>query len=212
MSINNSSRLLLVEGVAGIGKSTLISSLIRKYSEDNPRIRSLLHLTQAHTYHPLSPDEPDAGPTTEQNLAHLEKILDLIGWMVSTVSEERRKIFFGVIDTLHLTHCFRPGVLCWADVSEFDERLARLGCKIVFLRAASKTIWERTIWSRKDTEFITYYGRKYGDSLESIHQYFVREQERMLALLAQSAMEKLLVDCDESVFDKSEEVFDYWVK
>jgi hypothetical protein len=212
MSINNSSRLLLVEGVAGIGKSTLISSLIRKYVKDNRRIRSLLHLTQAQTYHPLLPDEPDASPTPEQNLAHLEKILDLINWMASTVSDEQRKMFFCAIDTLHLTHCFRPGVLSWADVSEFDRRLARMGCRIVFLRASSQTILERTIWSRKDNEFITYYGRKYGDSLESIHQYFVREQERMLALLEQSAMEQLLIDCDEFVPDKSEEVFDFWVK
>jgi hypothetical protein len=186
--------------------------LIRKYVEDNRRLRSLLHLTQAHTYHPLSPDEPDSNPTPEQNLAHLEKILDLLNWMAATVSDEQRKIFFCAIDTLHLTHCLRPGVLGWADVSEFDRRLARLGCKLVFLRASGQTIRERTIWSRKDNEFITYYGRKYGDSLDRIHQYFVREQEQMLALVEQSAMEKLLLDCDESVFDKSEEVFNYWVK
>jgi GTPase SAR1 family protein len=212
MGINDSSRLLLVEGVPGIGKSTLINSLIRKYVDDSRRIRSLLHLTQAHTYFPLSPDEFDSDLMPEQNLAHLDQILNLLRWMVTSVSYERRKIFFCAIDTLHLTHCCRPGILCWDDVSEFDRRMAQLGCKIVFLRAAKKTIWERTIWSRKDNEFITYYGRKYGDSLESIHHYYVQEQERMLANLEQSTMEKLILDCDGAIWDASPKAFDFWMK
>lgn len=212
MSLNDSTKILLVEGVPGTGKSTLIGSMIRRYVGGNKRIRSLLHLTQAHTYHPLSPDESERSPTPAQNIAHLERILDLLHWMAAVVSDEQRKIFLCAIDTLHITHCFRPGVLSWADVEDFDRRIAALGCRLLFLRATEKTIWERTIRDRRDNEFITYYGKRYGDSLESIHQYYVQEQEKMLATLERSSLEKLILDAEDSISDISREAFDYWMK
>lgn len=204
--------MLLVEGVAGIGKTTLINSLIRQFVDSNKRIRSSLHLTQAHTYHPLAPDEIDSKLSPEQNIAHLEQILSLLSWLVSSVSDEQRKIFFCTMDTFHITHCVRPGILSWNDVAKFDRRLHQLGCKLLFLRATEETIWERTVWGRRDNEFITYYGRKYGDCLESIHNYYVQEQEKMLAIAELSAMERLMIDCGRTIPDISQEAFDYWMK
>jgi len=203
--------MLLVEGVAGIGKTTLINSLIRQYVKSNKRIRSLLHLTQAHTYHPLAPEGIDRELLPEQNIAHLEQILDLLNWMVSSVSDEQRKMFFCTMDTLHITHCFRPGILNWSEVTTFDRRLHELGCKLIFLRATEETIWERTVWGRRDNEFITYYGRKYGDSLDSIHRYHVQEQEKMMAIAEMSAMEKLVIDCEGDISDTSQEALDFWM-
>ena len=48
------SRLLLVEGVPGVGKSTLLDALLRAYVQQHPtgRLRALLHLTQAYTLGP----------------------------------------------------------------------------------------------------------------------------------------------------------------
>jgi putative protein kinase ArgK-like GTPase of G3E family len=48
---------LLVEGVPGIGESTVIDALIRRHvaSADKTRIRTLLHLSQTWTYGPLAP-------------------------------------------------------------------------------------------------------------------------------------------------------------
>ncbi len=203
--------MLLVEGVAGVGKTTLINLLIRKYIEGSNRIRSLLNLTQAHTYFPLSPDATDRKSTVKQNLAHLEQILSLLTWLTSSVSYETRKIFISTIDTLHITHCFRPGVVTWNDVTNFDRQASSLGCKLIFLKASKEVIWERTVWSRRDNEFITHYGKKYGSSLEGIHDYFVQEQEGMLSVVKQSNMEKLILDCDRPATDIAQDVFDYWI-
>ncbi len=217
MSSSRPTRILLVEGVPGTGKTSVINSLVRRYVESATLIRSLLHLTQAHTYFPLSPDDParpdDAAraPLLAQNIAHLERIFDLISWLASTVSYEQRKIFFCTIDTLHITHCFRPGLLSWEQVASFDRRLAELGCKLLVLRATRETIWERAILGRKDNRFITYYGKKYGESLEEIHSYYGQEQEGMLGLVGRTGMETKILDCERAVSDLSEEAFDYWM-
>ena len=208
-----SAKILLVEGVPGAGKSTLVGSLLRRYVAEAGRVRGLLHLTQAHTYFPLSPDEPDgARATREQNAAHLERILGVLTWLASSVADERARMFLCAIDTLHLTHCFRPGVLGWDDVREFDRRLSLLGCRLLFLRATKETVWERAILERKDNEFITRYGRQYGDGLEAIHQYFVDEQEKMLALAGRSEMETLILDCESPADELSKRAFDFWMR
>jgi hypothetical protein len=213
MGPTESTKILLVEGVPGAGKSTLIGSLLRRYVAETVRVRGLLHLTQAHTYFPLSPDEPEGVcATREQNAAHLGRVLEVLTWLASSNADGRARMFLCAIDTLHLTHCFRPGVLGWDDVRDFDRRLSRLGCGLLFLRATKETIWERAILGRKDNEFITRYGRKYGDGLEAIHRHFVDEQEKMLDLAGRSEMETLILDCEDPAEDLPQRAFDLWMR
>ena len=213
MDSAESVKILLVEGVPGAGKSTLIGAMLRRYVADAVRVRGLLHLAQAHTYFPLSPDDPERERATrERNVAHLERILGVLTWLASSIADERARMFLCAIDTLHLTHCFRPGVLGWDDVRDFDRRLSMLGCRLLFLRATKETIRERAILERKDNEFITRYGRKYGDGLEAIHRYFVGEQEKMLALVGQSQMETLILEADDPASELSQRAFDFWMR
>jgi hypothetical protein len=190
-------KALLVEGTSGVGKSTLIDALIRRHvTSSKPRkIRTLVHLAQSHTYGPLAVSE-DKGLTVEENLRHLKRIVGMMEWLHASVQEHARPWCFVVIDTLHLTHCVRPGVTTWSDVEPFDRRLAALGCKLLFLRVAPATIWERGIVPRLQEQFIREYARKFGRTHEEIHQHFIREQETQSALFARSAMPKLSLQND----------------
>jgi len=105
------SKILIIGGTSGIGKSHFADALIRKYVNENNKLRSLLHLTQAHTYGPLAMDEDQQTLTKAMNEAHLRRVHDTLQWFVSAVANERKVKFFCLIDTLHLTHCFRPGTL-----------------------------------------------------------------------------------------------------
>lgn len=96
-----------------------------------------------------------------------------------------------LIDTLHFTHCVRPGVVRWSDVESFDRQLAALGCKLLFLLATPATLWERGIVPRVGAQFIEEYARKFGRTHEEIHQHFVREQEILGELFSHSVMPKL---------------------
>jgi len=210
--MTTSFKALLVEGTSGVGKSTLIDALIRGHvnSAQPRKIRSLVHLAQSHTYGPLAAPEDRGTLTTEANMQHLHTILQSLQWLHAAVQEHAKPWCFVILDTLHLTHCVRPGVVRWSDVEAFDRALAGLGCKLCFLHAQPHTIWERGIVPRANEQFLQQYARKFGHTPERIHRYFVREQERMLELFARSAMAKLRIEeihVDDSVLS---DVFRFW--
>jgi hypothetical protein len=207
-------KALLVEGTSGVGKSTLIDALIRRHvSSCRPRkVRTLFHLAQSHTYGPLAVPENNRTLTVDANLRHLERIVGTLEWLHASVQEHTRPGCFVLIDTLHLTHCVRPGVVQWKDVELFDQRLSAIGCRQLFLQAAPRTIWERGIVPRKNEQFMQVYARKFGRTEEEIHQYFVREQERPAGLFSDSAMPKLLTQNDGAIDRIADEAYRFWVE
>jgi hypothetical protein len=206
--------VLLVEGVPGTGKSTLIDALVRRYVNEQParKLRSLLHLTQAHTYGPLAADEDRGTLSVEANLAHLDRVVSMLEWQVQALVGESKPKLFAIVDTLHITHCHRPGVVAWRDVAACDQRLAALGVKLISLHAAPQTIWERGVWPRREEQFVTGYAmRKWGPSLESIHAYFVDEQAKMQASIAESRLSHLRITVDGALADYLDAAYRYWL-
>jgi hypothetical protein len=203
---------IIVEGTSGVGKSTLIDALLRRHAATSEprRIRSVMHLAQSHTYGPLAWGEDDGTLTVEENQRHLERIVSTIEWLHQSVREQRKPWCFVILDTLHLTHCMRPGVVKWSDVAPYDSRLAGLGCKLVFLHANGETIEERGLTPRVNEQFLQVYAKKFGGNLQEIHRYFVREQERLEELVARSALQKLLVQNNPGEADVIERVYRFW--
>jgi len=207
-------KALLVEGTSGVGKSTLIDALIRRHvNSSKPRkIRTLVHLAQSHTYGPLAQLEDHGSLTAATNLLHLERIVSHLEWLHASVQEHDRPWCFVLIDTLHLTHCVRPGVVTWSDVEIFDNRLAELGCKLCFLGVSPSAIWERGITPRQNEQFIQEYAQKFGHTLQEIHQYFVREQEVLAELYSRSCTPKLLLQNDGLPDNAADEAWSFWTE
>jgi len=176
-------------------------------AQENP---DAVHLAQSNTYGPLAQAEDHGTLTVDANRCHLERIVGTIEWLHASVQEHTRPWCFVIVDTLHLTHCFRPGVVQWSDVEPYDERLAALGCKMLFLRGSEDTIWERGIKPRLDQQFIQEYARKFGRTHEEIHSYFVREQEKLVKLFSFSAMTKRLLQNDGGIDSVLEEAVRFW--
>src|SRR5579883_3405159 len=189
---------LIVEGTHGVGKSTLIDALIRKHVGESPerKIRTFLHLAQSHTYGPLAHGEDAGTLTVAQNLAHLEHIVEILEWLERSVRDHQRAACFAIVDTLHLTHCVWPGRVQWRDVAPIDERLGRIGCKLLFLEGSPQTIRARGIEAAAGTQFLTEYAQKFGSTSNELCAYFVREQASIEELAARSSMQRRTLSAD----------------
>jgi hypothetical protein len=208
------SRVLLVEGTSGVGKSTLIDRLLRRYVAERParKLRTLLHLTQAHTYGPLAPGEDSGTLTVEQNLRHLDGVVSLLEWHVGALAAETKVKFLAIVDTLHLTQCHRPGVLTWDQVRTFDERLLRLGARLLFLHGTPATLWNRGMEPRAHEEFILGYARpRFGANLSEIHRYFVAEQAAMRGHLSRTRLPSLLLDAEGEDHSNLDRAYAFWL-
>ena len=203
---------LLVEGIPGIGKSTLIDAMIRRHVTlaEARQVRTLVHLCQAHTLGPLASAEDAGTLTTNDNLSHLERIVSIIEWLQRSVQDHKRQSCFVLIDTLHLTHCLRPGVMTWEDASAFDLRLASLGCRLLVLRAGAEVVWERSIKARTTWSFLRNYMSKFGRTDEELHKYFMYEQEQFAGMFEKSAMPKMLMPNDGIVESVADKAYRFW--
>lgn len=209
---NTSFKALIVEGTHGVGKSTLVDGLIRTYvnGRGERKIRSFVHLAQSHTYGPLARAEDDGTLTVRQNVRHLERIADGLEWLQIGVAQHTSPHCVVIIDTLHLTHCFRPGVVQWPEVRAIDERLAAIGCKLLFLHASRETLWTRAIEASADSQFLREYARKFGQTNEELHEYFLREQSGLHELFERSNLEKLQIENDAAAVAAADRAFEFW--
>lgn len=187
--------ILLVEGTCGMGKSTLLRGLLTKYVLGAEKPRTLLHLTQAHTYFPLVSGDP---VSKRQHREHLRRILRMLDW-------DAQGLLYGLLDTLHLTHSFRPGTLSWSEMGYVDQNLARLGGQMVFIRARPETLWERII-------ILGHYPQKSGRSAEEVHEYYVREQAEMEKLARRSSLPTLFLEAEDSREDLLSKAYVFWMK
>jgi hypothetical protein len=212
--VESRARLLLIEGVPGLGKSTVLDRLVRRHvaAAEERRVRTLLHLTQAHTYGPLAPGE-DAGTLTRgQSLEHLDRLVRLLEWLAAAVAAEMQTKCFALVDTLHLTHCLRPGVLAWDDAAPFDRRLAAAGCRLLLLDGSDATVRERAVAARTETSFIRDYAlRKLAPDHAALARYFAGERDAFRRMFAASAMPKLALAAETPLEDLTASAYAFWM-
>ena len=205
--------IILLEGTCGTGKSTLIKGLLTRHVAEEDRPRTLVHLSQGHTYFPLASSDLPATPGKRLCREHLRRLLRMIDLPdVPELRPARWFTLFGLIDTLHLTQAFRPGVLNWAELAYVDRFLFDRGARMIFLRASPETLWRRLILERgaSSVEYLSLYQRKYGATPEGVHAYYVREQAEMEAFARRSRMEVKFLDAEREAGSLLEEGYGFW--
>jgi hypothetical protein len=196
-----------------MGKSTLLDALARRHvAESEPgRLRTVVHLTQAHTYGPLAPAE-DAGTLSRAEcVRHLDGIVGCLEWLAASVAGEATVKCFVLVDCLHLTACLRPGVVRWSDVAAVDERLAALGCRLLLLDGEDATVRERAVRARWTSSFIQDYALgRFGRGGEELEAHFQRERDVFRDLFAKSAMAKLQLSAESAEAATADTAFRFW--
>jgi hypothetical protein len=214
MDKESRSRLLLIEGVPGIGKSTTLDQLLRRYvaGEEEGKLRTVMNLAQTHTYGPLAAGEDSGELTGRECLDHIAGIVRWLEWLARGTRRESRTKTFILVDTLHLTHCLRPGVVEWEEVATFDQRLAGIGCKLLLLDAEDETVRTRTVGWRAGTEFIRGYALgRFGRDEAELVRHFQRERDRFRQMFAESAMRKMLLRAEASIEEVASEAGRFWL-
>lgn len=203
--------MALVEGTTGVGKTTLIDALVHHHLQQNPHMDTLLRLGQGHTYAPIEPDRTVPKVSLTEQVEYMDRIFDMLSFLVHPYGYGSRPRHSCIIETLHLTLSTKPHQLSNQKIANYDGGLAGIGCKLLFIQVTPETHWERCIWERRHNGFITIYAQKYGHTLEEIHAHYMASQTQMLRLFEQSSMPKLLLDGEQPVETLVEIAYDFWV-
>jgi hypothetical protein len=203
----SASRILLIEGIPGIGKSTLANALEARYAaEARGRSRSFLRLGQAHTHWPAARED---GGGAEAARACIAGALRTLEWMAGAVQGEREPYFWCLVDTLHLTLAERPGGLAAGEVHLCDARLARLGGRMVLLTAREATVRERCIEGRAGNPWLEAALVAHGGPDGAVAG-FLAEQRRMLEAARRLRTPTLVLAAEESREALAGAAWRYW--
>jgi thymidylate kinase len=167
-------KILILEGIATSGKSTIISLLSKRFNEKDIKIAG-----EQQTHEPIMKQTKDL---------HTQFYADLIDKMVATTSK------LVVFDRLYLTQAFRAGVSL-AEYRSIEAKLAKQSALTVFLRVDEGMIANRVAKAaeHREADWGDYIKTK-GKDINEIANYYIQQQQSLIELLKTSSLPYLICD------------------
>lgn len=167
-------KILILEGIATSGKSTLTASLKEQLPGLNVRVAS-----EAETHVPIM---------EQTNELHVPFFEDLIKKLVI---EKPELIIF---DRLYLTQAFRAGASL-TKYAAIEDLLAQYGALTVFLKVDEQAIAKRVAKAaeHRDPSWGEYTKTK-GATESEIAQYYIAQQQNQIELLGTSRLPHMVCD------------------
>ena len=209
---------LILEGVSGSGKTTVLHALLRGERYLERGYLSSLVLTEHHTQRVLEPKQRREGLGVEDNVGllrrHVETIRALEARLHQTDWAARGRTlhrFCYVLERFNLTHvCHYPHV-AWGDVEDVDGALAGLGCKLCLLTADGSVLEERVTDARKNPEWRRQLA-SLGADRRQVVDHLVAQQEGFLEVCRASSMPFIVVDTSRTrAAEAAEEISAFWL-
>lgn len=146
---------LILEGICGTGKTTMLQALLRSERFVQRSFHSSIVLSEHQTQRVLERKEMETGLAPEDNIGlldehvtYLESVrnrLDHMEWHQNNRTNMRVPY---VLERFHFTHVCHYPPMTWEHVQPIDRRLSELNCKLCLLTIPDGLFRERIISSR----------------------------------------------------------------
>ena len=164
-------KILIFEGIATSGKSTVISGLQRAL----PQLKFVV-AGESETHIPIMKE------TTDKHIDFFKRLINQL------VSKEPDVLIF---DRLYLTQAFRAKCNI-SDYAEIENLLSTYSALTIFLKVDEATIKTR-ISKAAEHRGLDYFASR-GESPNEIAQYYIDQQQNQLELLKQSGLPYKIID------------------
>ena len=207
---------LIIDGVSGTGKTTLLKSILRSKRYVNRSFLSTIILSEHQTQRVLEAKEQKEGLSQQDNLALLESHVGYLSGILGSLKQmpwssngrTNMRVTY-LIERFHFTHVYHYAHMGWKDVTHIDSQLAALKCKLCLITAEPQIIVDRIMGGRNPAwrEYI----RRFGEKPTNVADHFRAQQDSLLDLCKISTLESNIIDTSSAGVEESvEQVLDFW--
>lgn len=185
---------IILEGIAGTGKTTLLRALLGNNAWSTKPHMSSLVLTEHQTLRVLesrrddnSYDKSDSIDLLSNHVSYIQYLktnLDNTDWLQRDRNNQRVSF---ILERFHLSHVYHYEQLEWRDVEAVDNMLKNLEAKMFIFTIEENDIQERIIDDYKKAGWKDYLDTL-GNTNDEIIAHFVQKQDELLDLVKLTAI------------------------
>jgi len=208
---------LIIEGIAGTGKSTAIRSLLVSEAWIKKGHISSIVLSEHQTQRVLEANEKLGPLQVQDHQILLSKIVSMLEQFNSGLqamdwsarNRQAHKLPF-LLERFHFTHVFHYPGMTWEDVDDIDARLAVLNAKVCMLTINPVVMKQRIVGDTNKNGWQSFLQR-FGKSDDEIIEHFIIQQEHLIRLTKLTRLPCRIIDTSNTPTQRVvEEMLDFW--
>lgn len=190
---------LILEGISGSGKTTILKALLKSSAYTDRDALSTIIYTEHQTQRILEKKDKENRLTIDDHINLLWDITNTFKQLNLRLqqrewrgkSEQNAKISY-ILERFHLTHACHYPYITWNMIKPIDYNLSLLGCKICLFTVNEETLHKRLF--ERDNNCWMNYLKRYGNTKEEIVHRFISQQNQFISLCKRSALPSMIID------------------